>query len=119
MVRRHKARFPCRIPIGHEVYSESATVDAHGNEVEDWADAVEVKVFGWEPPKSTEPAVAGHDRVIVDILLYAPRSMNVGPHDRVILAGKRYEVIGDPGDPNNNPWFVPGLVTINLKRVEG
>lgn len=118
-MRRRKARFPCRILIGHEVYSEEATLDAHNNPVEGWAAPVEVLVFGWEPPKSTEPAVAGHDRVVVDILLYAPQSMNAGPHDRVILAGKRYEVIGEPGDPNNNPWFAPGLVTINLRRVEG
>lgn len=101
------------------MYSESATVDAHNNPIEGWSAAADVLVFGWEPVKSTEPAVAGHDRVVVDMLLYAPLSLTVGAHDRFVISGKRYEVIGDVGDPNNNPWFRPDRVTVNLRRVEG
>jgi len=42
-----------------------------------------------------------------------------GPKDRVVLDGARFEVVGYPQDPNNNPWWQPGLVTILLRRVEG
>lgn len=110
--------FPCRIPILHEVF-DGGGEDAHGNIVESWAPPVEVLVFGWEPPKSTEPVLAGHDRVVVDIVLYGPRDRQVRPRDRIALGGGRFEVVGIPGDPNNNPWFQPGLVTIYLRRVDG
>lgn len=95
-----------------------AVLDGHGNEIDDHADPIEKKVFGWEPPKSTEPALAGHNRLVVDIKLYAPRSMGVREHDKVILDGVEYDVVGLPEDPNNNSWWAPGLVTVNLHRVE-
>ncbi|MBM4603182.1 hypothetical protein GS575_09565 [Rhodococcus hoagii] len=110
--------FPCRIPIEHEAY-EGAGEDELGNEVEGWADPVEVRVFGWEPPKSDEPVLAGHDRVVVDVVLHAKQSLRTHPKDRLILAGVRHEVVGYPADPNNNPWWQPGMVTIYLRRVEG
>ncbi len=120
MVRRTRAFLRrCTIPVLHEVYSESVAVDAHNNPIEGWAPPVEVRVFGWEPPKSTEPVVAGHDRVIVELLMYAPQSMNAQAHDRVRINGKQYEVIGEDSDPNNNPFFIPGMVSLQLRRVEG
>lgn len=110
----------CEIPILHEAYSASATTDAHGNDRPGYLPAVEVLVWGWEPPRSAEPFTAQHpDRVVIDMLLYAPQSMNAKSRDRVKLSGQTHEVIGIAGDPNNNPWFRPGLVTYNLKRVEG
>lgn len=93
-------------------------LDPHGNEVDDYADPVEKKVFGWEPPRSSEPALAGHDRLVVDIKLYAPRSIGVREHDQFLLDGELFDVIGLPEDPNNNSWWSPGLVTVNLHRVE-
>lgn len=111
--------FPLKFAVSHRKYLGTADEDELGNEIGAWADQVEVKVFGWEPPKSTEPALAGHDRVLVDIKLYAPRSMGAGPADRVWLDGKKFDVIGYPEDPNNNSFWAPGLVTVNLRRAEG
>lgn len=96
----------------------SPVLDGHGNEIDDYADPDEKKVFGWEPPRSSEPPLAGHDRVVVDIKLYAPRSMGAEEHDRVVLDGEEYDVVGVPEDPNNNSFWSPGLVTVNLHRVE-
>lgn len=110
----------CEIEILHEVYSAAATQDAHGNTIPGYLSPAPVLVWGWEPPRSDEPFVHQHDdRVVINMLLYAPRSMKAKARDRVLLGGAKYELIGIAGDPNNNPWFRPGLVTYNLKRVEG
>lgn len=117
--------FPLRQKVYHQRYlgvtdgAGNTVYDEHGNEVESWAPKLEVLVFGWEPPKSTEPVVAGHDRVIVDIQLYAPVSVDPLPHDLMWLVGKKFQVIGYPEDPNHNGFWAPGLVTVNLRRVEG
>lgn len=77
------------------------------------------KVFGWAAPTSTEPKLAGHDRVTVDVELIAPPGV-CGPHDVVDLPGVgQFNVIGEAEDYNHNPWFQPGLVIFNLRRVEG
>lgn len=112
------AAFPLTISVGLERYSGTGE-DELGNEVESWSAAESHLVFGWEPPVSTDPELAGHDRVIIDMKLYAAQSMNPGPRDRVTLDGRRFEVIGYAQDPNHNPWWRPGLVTVLLKRVEG
>jgi hypothetical protein len=112
------AAFPLRIPVELERY-DGGGEDELGNEGEFWGAPEEHLVFGWEPTTSDEPELAGHDRVVVDMKLYASRSMNPGPKDRMNLDGQRFEVIGYPQDPNNNPWWKPGLVTILLRRVEG
>ncbi len=105
-----------------ERYQAEAGEDENGNEISGYAPPVEVLVFGWENPRtrrSDEPVLAGHERVLVDVDLYAPQSLNIAPKDRLILNGKRFEVLGYPDDPNNNPWWRPGLVTVSLRRIEG
>lgn len=98
---------------------DGTEVDELENVIDSWAAPVEVMVFGWEPPVSSEPLLAGHDRVVVDLKLYGPRSFSVVPRDRVVVDGRLFEVVGYPQDPNFNPWWQPGLVTILLKRIEG
>lgn len=104
--------------VEHFVYDGTGE-DELGNEVPSYAEPVTVHVFGWEPPRSDEPALAGHDRVVVDLKLYAPQSMGAKPADRVVVNGKRFEVIGWPEDPNDNGIWSPGLVSVNLRRIEG
>lgn len=104
--------------VEHAAYV-AAGEDELGNEVASYALPVTVRVFGWEPPRSDEPALAGHDRVVVDLKLYAPQSMGAKPADRVVVNGKRFEVIGWPEDPNDNGIWSPGLVSVNLRRIEG
>lgn len=95
------------------------STDPFGNPAPAWADPVPVKVYGWEPPKSDEPVLAGHDRVVVDLQVLAPPGVEVGSHDRVIVQGRRYEVVGEIEDAGNGPFaFNPGA-RFNLRRVEG
>lgn len=110
--------FPLTIPVLHERHIGDDE-DELGNEVRIYAPPVEVMVFGLEPPKSSEPKLAGHERIVVDVEMYAPQSMGANPKDRVAVGGKKYDVVGEVEDPNINPWFQPGLVTINMHRIEG
>lgn len=115
--------FPLLFTVGIHTFTEGVD-DGYGNTTPGYDPplgdpGVEHKVFGWGVPKSVEPKIAGHNRVIVDVELYGPTGM-AGPHDVVDLPDfGQFEVIGEPEDPNNNPWFQPGLVTYNLRKVEG
>lgn len=110
--------FELTLPFELERY-DGGGEDELGNEMEYWGAPEELLAFAAEPPVSTEPELAGHDRVIVDMNLYAPIDVGIGPKDRVVLAGNRFEVVGHPQDPNMNPWWPPGLCTVKLRRVEG
>lgn len=78
------------------------------------------KVYGWSTPSTTEPKLAGHDRVVVDVELLVPPGFGVGPHDLVDLPDVgQFEVIGEPEDFTKGPFgFQPGAV-INLRKVDG
>lgn len=110
-------RFPLPWTAGHRVYSEGAE-DAHGNPVQSWAAAVNVPAIWWSP-SSTEPAVAGHDRVQVDVIMAVASTLVVSPHDRFVLAGQEYDVVGEPEDYDHGPRTAPGRRPVNLVRVDG
>ncbi|QYB01473.1 hypothetical protein I1A62_30035 [Rhodococcus sp. USK10] len=117
MVRRV---FACKIPIQYEEFTETGGEDENGNAVSALLPAVERKIFGAEPPTSNEPQLVGHDRVIVQIKMYADADDDYHPRDVVTLPRfGRLEVIGFPEDPNLNRWWQPGLITVNLRRVVG
>lgn len=80
----------------------------------------QVSVIGWSEPSSTEPAVAGHDRVIVDLELLIPPDMQIGPYDLVDIPDLgQFQVIGQPEDLNHGPFlFTPGF-RVNLRKVSG
>lgn len=92
--------------------------DSHGNPIGSWDTPVEVAVYGWASPTSTEPKLAGHDRVIVDVEMFAPSTWPGHARDRVTVAGATFEVIGEPEDYNHGPFgWEPGVV-VNLQLVE-
>lgn len=111
-------RFRLRWTAGHRVYSETGGQDAHGNDIPAWANPVDVPAIWWSP-SSTEPAVAGHDRVNVDVVMVVDSALMVSPHDRMILAGEEYEVIGFPEDYDHGPGRSAGRKPVNLQRVDG
>lgn len=93
--------------------------DSHGNPTRAWGEPVEYAVYGWDKPNPVEPKLAGHDRVVVDIEVFAPESIVVGPDDRMVVNGQTYDVIGEVEDWNHGPWrWRPGVV-VNLRRVDG
>lgn len=95
--------------------------DAHGNPVETWGPATDMPCTWWSP-SSTEPALAGHDRVIVDlvIVLDAEVAALVDHRDRFAVEGRTYSVQGLPEDYDHGPFgWSPKRRALALKRVEG
>lgn len=81
-------------PISHIPYIGS-TEDAHGNETETWGDPVTLEgVYGFDPGSSSEPRIAGQERVIVEPALYGPYDMPFLRRDQVIVRGVTYEIEG-------------------------
>lgn len=115
--------FPTPYTVGHHAYSADAE-DDYGREATMFTpardvDGVQVAVYGWANPAGTEPKLAGHDRVEVEVELYAPPGFNPGPHDLIDLPSGQFEVVGYPEDYMHGPFgFQPGYV-VNLRRVEG
>lgn len=94
------------------------TVDAHGNEVDGWADPVPVGVYAFDPGSSSEPRETGHDRVIVEPTLYLPDEIVFGARDRVTARSDLYEVEGETREWRHPGGDSPGNV-VTLRRVEG
>lgn len=118
--------FPTPFTVGVHTRGADGT-DAHGNSVSVYTPPLPeagtaVSVYGWFVPSTTEPPLAGHDRVIVDVQLMVPPGFPAGPRDVVDLpegpAGQ-FEVVGYPEDYTHGPFgWAPGAV-INLRKVDG
>lgn len=108
--------------LGLRVYSDSAVVDPrYGNAVPGWAEPVDLPVYGVAPNQSSEPDEPGRSRVLSGRTVYAPLSSPVKPHDRVVIAGETWEVVGEVGPWSLNPHgggYHEG-VQFNLERSEG
>lgn len=111
-------RFPLKRTAGHRVYSETGSRDAHGNDIPSWAAPVDVPAMWWSP-SSTEPVVAGHDRVRVDVVMAVDSALPVSAHDRMVLDGQEYEVLGAPEDYDHGPYAAPGRKPLNMVKVDG
>jgi hypothetical protein len=122
------------IPTPHTVqhYTRTdGTADAHGNPVVQWSPPITGPgttraVVGWSGAGTSEPALAGHDRVVVDVQLLVPAGFPARALDRIRITGYPaglYEIIGDPVDYTNGPFAGPlghGFgYTLNLRRVDG
>lgn len=117
--------FPLNATLGLRKRIEGEK-DAHGNAKVTYADAVEIKVYGYGPRSSggsSEPSKPNRDEVVIGQTVYAPPEIasQVTALDRfeVPLGGDVYEVDGEIGDWNHGPFgWQPGI-SIALKRVEG
>ncbi|MET7752312.1 MULTISPECIES: hypothetical protein [Actinomycetes] len=97
-------------PRGNDIFGFTPPLDQPGTQR---------RVYGWYMPSSTEPLLAGHDRVVVDVALLVPPGFQVGPHDQIDLPIGLFKVIGYAEDYNHGPFqWTPGSV-VNLSRVEG
>lgn len=108
------------LPTPHTVQHirwEAGGTDAHGNPAPDYADPVDVQVYGWSFPAPEERT---NQRVVVDVSLFGPPDLTVDSRDRFILPGLGlHEVAGPAQDYGNGPFgWKPGVV-VNLVRVEG
>lgn len=118
--------FPTAHTIGVHVHSSGGR-DDRNNEIDVWTPALDQPgtpraVIGWAVPAASEPALAGHDRVVVDVVLGVPPGFVLGAHDVVDLpygpAGQ-FEVVGKVRGTEGNPFgWAPGG-EVGLRRVEG
>lgn len=118
--------FPTPHTIGVHTWGPTGE-DAHGNAIDGYTPPLDEPgapepVIGWAVPSSTEPILAGHDRVTVDVVLGTPPGLALGPRDVVDLpygpAGQ-FQVIGEVRGTEGNPFgWTPGG-EVNLRRVEG
>lgn len=92
--------------------------DAHGNDGESWGEPEPVGIWAFDPGSSSEPRLAGQDRVIVQPTIYFPAGTIFGEHDLVKVRGLDYEVEGETREWRHpNSAFAGNVVT--LRRVEG
>ena len=117
--------FPLLFEVGHHVYTDSAVMDDYGELTPVFTPAKDApgtsyKVFGWSVPSSREPAVAGHDRLVVDVQLLAPPDFPAGPYDLIDIPDLgQFQVIGLAEKNDANPFgWNPGM-TVNLRKVSG
>lgn len=113
-----RAVIPLPFTVGLRSYSSSGE-DAHGNAIPTFAAAVDTPAFWWTPT-STEPRLAGQDRVIVDMFVVVDSATAVYPHDRIDVEDREFEVIGEPEDYDHGPFgYSPRRRPIALRRVDG
>lgn len=83
-------------------------------------DVTAVAVSGWSVPRSDEPKLAGHDRLVVDLELLAPVG-EFADGDEVDIPGEgRFQVIGRPENYEHSPWasvWTPDTEVVNVRRV--
>jgi head-tail adaptor len=68
--------------------------DAHGNPVGSWVDYAILHGCAFDPGSTSEPRIAGQDRVIVEPALYAAYDSPVESLDRIIVEALVFEVEG-------------------------
>lgn len=103
--------------VQHAAYSPSPA-DAHGNVVDGWAAAADVGVYAFDPGGSSEPPIAGYDRVITTPTVYMPQTVVFGARDRVTARGVLYEVDGGTAAWRHPDGSQRGNVAA-LKKVSG
>jgi len=99
---------------------EGSGEDAHGNEVELWGSPVTLAgVYGFDPGSSSEPRLAGHDRVIVEPTLYGPYDTPIESDDRVVVRGDTYEIEGFVRRWKHMRSGLEAGAVVTLRRVSG
>jgi len=94
--------------------------DAHGNETASYGDPVAlVGAHGFDPGSSSEPRLAGQERVIVEPTLYGPFDMPFLPRDRAIVRGLTYEVEGEVRRWKHMRTGREAGAVVSLRRVDG
>lgn len=73
---------------------EAGAEDAHGNPVESWVEFAVLENCGFDPGSTSEPRLAGQERVIVEPTLYAAYDAPVEPADHLLIEGTTYAVEG-------------------------
>ena len=110
--------FPLRFRL--DVSTVEVATDRFGNERVVAGPFAAKRVFAWSiNPRDEEQG--DHELRTVDelkVILRPEDAPSPGGQFRT-PDGQMWEVEGNPRDPNNNPWFRPGLVVCMGKKVTG
>lgn len=119
--RGSRAAFPMPYTVDLSLRMDEGGFDELGDPIEQYADWVTgLPVYGWSPPDSSEPKLAGHEREVVDLELYVPPSFPEVTHrDQVRIRGEVFAAVGSIERLDGNPFiWNPGGV-VNLRKVVG
>lgn len=97
---------------------QPAGVDAHGNQIKTWGNGTQIHILGLAPGTNTEPAGAGHERLIDALTLYLPATVVLPANARVKIRGTLYEVDGETKIWQHPNGHRPGN-TARLKQIRG
>ena len=73
---------------------QAGAEDAYGNATSEWREWALLKGCAFDPGSSSEPRLAGQERVVVEPTLYAAYDAPVEAQDRLIVQDLTYEVEG-------------------------
>ena len=73
---------------------QAGAEDAYGNATSAWVEWALLKGCAFDPGSSSEPRLAGQERVVVEPTLYAAYDAPVEAQDRLIVQDLTYEVEG-------------------------
>lgn len=94
--------------------------DVYGNETVAYGVPATLDgVYGFDPGSSSEPRLAGQERVIVEPTLYGPFDMPFLPRDRVIVRDQTYEVEGEVRQWRHMRTNREAGAVLSLRRVDG
>lgn len=97
-----------------------AAEDVYGNETSGYGAPVTLDgVYGFDPGSSSEPRLAGQERVIVEPTLYGPFDMPFLPRDRVIVRDQTFEVEGVVRRWRHMRSNREAGAVVSLRRVDG
>ena len=104
-----------------ERFEETGEVDRYGNPKTAYV-AEDVAVYAVAPKQSVEPDENGRRAVVTGVTVYAPVDVEVGPNDRVLWRGERFEVVGEVARWDHSPHntALPSFgIQFDLERSAG
>lgn len=105
------------------IQTATTTEDEYGNEVADWSDPTETDVAGCRFAPTAGSELDSGLPVGTEAVLYAPGTATIAAHDRVIVRGATYEVLGEPmlwsGGYGPSGWQVPLVKVVGTEAGVG
>ncbi|MCD2109341.1 hypothetical protein O4214_30220 [Rhodococcus erythropolis] len=113
------AEFQCTLPINYRRKITSTESSPRGNQVEKHADSEPKFVHLWYTSDEAAPSDGHSQREAIDATCYPPTTLGVKPGDLIELPGEGWLKVVKVGNYDNNDYFVPGIVDVKLRRVDG